>query len=324
MTATDERVSLRPATFDDIPLLAQWDLDPDVIGATTSEEGATIAFGGIDWHEELTADSPVSYHLIAEVNGRPIGAMQICDPHEEPTHYWGEVAPNLRAVDIWIGDPVDRGRGYGTDMMRLAHEVCFAQPTVEAIVIDPLVTNTRAIHFYEQLGYRRVHERAFEDDLCLVMRLTREQYRQDGAGRQRRPCTFCEIVAGRVPSTHVAESAHAIAIVDLRQAHAGHVLVMPREHLHDLRDADDATIADVMQLTARVSRAVSAAMPNDGISIWHSIGAGAHQEVPHLHVHIHPRTLDDDLLQVYGSPPPTPSRERLNAIGARIRALLDQ
>jgi hypothetical protein len=37
-------VSRRPATFDDIPLLVQWDLAPDVIGATTSEEHAPIAF----------------------------------------------------------------------------------------------------------------------------------------------------------------------------------------------------------------------------------------------------------------------------------------
>ena len=38
-------------------------------------------------------------------------------------------------------------------MMRLAHERCFADPTVTAIVIDPLASNTRAIAFYHRLGY---------------------------------------------------------------------------------------------------------------------------------------------------------------------------
>ena len=121
----------------------------------------------------------------------------------------------------------------------------------------------------------------------------------------------------------MAESTHALAIVDVRQAQAGHVIVLPREHVHDLRDADDATSADLMQLTARVARAVSLAMPNDGLSVWHSIGAGAHQEVPHLHVHVHPRTVGDDVLRVYASPPPTPARAELDAIGAQIRSALD-
>ncbi len=317
------RVSLRAATVHDAPLLHQWDLDPDVIGATTSEPDAHVAFGGLDWHEELRAQSPVSYYLIAEADGRAIGAMQVCDPREEPTHYWGDVRPNLRAVDIWIGAPGDRGRGFGAHMMRLAHTNCFADAAVDAIVIDPLVTNTRALRFYERLGYRRLHERMFGDDRCLVMQLTREQFLHDGAGADLRPCVFCEIVAGRVAATRVAASARSIAIVDLRQAHPGHVIVMPRAHLHDLRDADDATIADLMQLTARITRVVGAVMPNDGLSIWHSIGAGGHQEVPHLHVHVHPRVAGDDMLRVYAATPPTPPRATLEAIGVQLRAALE-
>jgi len=317
-----EQVLLRPATAHDAPLLHRWDLDPDVISATTSLPDAAIAFGGLDWHEELAAQSPVSYYLIAEVDGRAIGAMQICDPHLEPTHYWGEIRPNLRAVDIWIGEPDARGRGYGAEMMRLAHARCFSDPAVEAIVIDPLATNTRAIQFYERLGYRRLHTRMFDDDPCLVMQLTREQFLHEGAGMALRPCTFCEIIAGRTSVSRVAESKRSLAIVDLRQAHAGHVLVMPKAHMHDLREADDDTVADLMQLAARVARAVGTAMPNDGLSIWHSI-AGAHQEVPHLHVHVHPRVIGDDVLRVYASPPPTPPRATLEAIGAQIRAALE-
>lgn len=186
MNHQPQRVALRPATVNDAPLLHRWDLDPDVISATTSLPDAAIAFGGLDWHEELAAQSPVSYYLIAEVDGRAIGAMQICDPHLEPTHYWGEIRPNLRAVDIWIGDERHRGRGYGAEMMRLAHARCFADQAVEAIVIDPLVTNTRAIQFYERLGYRRLHTRMFDDDRCLVMQLTREQFLREGAGVDRR------------------------------------------------------------------------------------------------------------------------------------------
>ncbi len=63
---------------------------------------------------------------IAEVDGRPIGAMQLCDPYKEPTRYWGDIEPNLRALDIWIGEGDARGKGYGETMMRLAFARCLA------------------------------------------------------------------------------------------------------------------------------------------------------------------------------------------------------
>lgn len=169
---------LRRATLDDVPVLERWDTDPDVIAATTDDDATERAFGDLDWREELGQDSDVSYYLIAEVHDRPVGAMQICDPHVEPTHYWGDIEPNLRAIDIWIVAESDRNRGYGREMMRLAHESCFADPAVTAIVIDPLATNTRAVAFYQRLGYVTVGRRMFGDDDCLVLRLTRDAWRE--------------------------------------------------------------------------------------------------------------------------------------------------
>ncbi|MEQ1912873.1 MAG: GNAT family N-acetyltransferase [Vicinamibacterales bacterium] len=170
------RLCLRRATLEDVAVLEQWDADPDVIAATSDDESTERAFGGLDWREELSLDSEVSYHLIAEVDGRPVGAMQICDPHVEPTHYWGDISPNLRAVDIWIGAERDRNKGYGREMMRRAHDRCFADPDVTAIVIDPLASNTRAIAFYHRLGYVTVEPRCFGDDDCLVLTLTRDAW----------------------------------------------------------------------------------------------------------------------------------------------------
>ena len=105
---------------------------------------ATVAFDSPDWADEIASDSDVSYHLIAEVDRRPIGVVQICDPHLEPTHYWGEIEPGLRAIDIWIGADDDRGHGYGTSMMYQVHERCFTDPSVNAVLVDPLDSNVRA------------------------------------------------------------------------------------------------------------------------------------------------------------------------------------
>src|SRR4051794_22561256 len=107
---------LRGATVADVPTLERWDLEPHVISATTDDRDAQKAFGDHDWKVEIHHQSPVSYFVIAEVEGRAIGAMQIIDPHEEPTHYWGDISPNLRALDIWIGDAADHGKGHGETM----------------------------------------------------------------------------------------------------------------------------------------------------------------------------------------------------------------
>lgn len=175
-------VVLRPATLDDVPTLEAWDREPHVIACSSDRPNMEVAFDGIEWPEELAESSDVSFYRIAEVDGRPIGVMQVCDPHLEPTHYWGEIEPNLRAMDIWIGPADALNRGYGTQMMTLAIDDAFADPAVTAIVIDPLNTNVDAHRFYRRLGFEIMGRRMFDEDDCLVMRLERAGWE----GRSRR------------------------------------------------------------------------------------------------------------------------------------------
>jgi len=135
-------------------------------------------------------------------------------------------------------------------------------------------------------------------------------------------CAFCAIASGAAPASIVAEDARTIALLDLRQFHAGHVLVIPRRHIADIRALDDDTGTALIGAVSRMARAVDAAFPSDGLSVWHSAGEGANQEVPHLHFHIHPRRFGDDVLRVYPSPPPTPDRSTLDGWAASIRAHL--
>ena len=169
-------VTLRAATTADVAWFDLWDTDPDVITCSTDDPNANVAFEDTDWTEELATQDEHSEYLIAELDGRPIGAMQICDPHLEQSHYWGEIAPNLRAIDIWIGSPRDRGNGHGAEMMRQALARCFADSRVTTIVIDPLATNVRAHEFYQRLGFKPVARRTFGSDDCLVHELTRRDW----------------------------------------------------------------------------------------------------------------------------------------------------
>lgn len=174
---TRSKIVLRPMTSADVPLLDRWDQQPHVIYATSDDPDQTKAFGDTYWPDELARVGPDYQYYIAELRGRAIGALQIIDPHTEPTHYWGAIEPNLRAIDIWIGSADDLSHGYGTDMMRQAFRMCFADPSVTAIVIDPLTSNTRAHRFYQRLGFVAEDRRLFGDDDCLVHRLTRETWK---------------------------------------------------------------------------------------------------------------------------------------------------
>lgn len=61
-------------------------------------------------------------------------------------------------------------------MMQLALARCFADPSVTAVLVDPLVSNTRVHRFYERLGFQWVEHRQFGDDDCFVYRLNRENW----------------------------------------------------------------------------------------------------------------------------------------------------
>lgn len=162
-------IELRPATIGDLQMLRHWDEQPHVIAAGVDDDEWA-------WDQELLRDPDWREQLIAELDGRPIGVLQIIDPALEDSHYWGDVEPNLRALDIWIGEETDLGKGYGTEMMRLALARCFADPAVTAVLIDPLASNVRAHRFYERLGFRFLERRRFGDDDCFVYRMERGEY----------------------------------------------------------------------------------------------------------------------------------------------------
>jgi aminoglycoside 6'-N-acetyltransferase len=172
-------IRLRRATAADVATLEHWDTQPHVIAATGADDGA-------DWADEIATAEAVDWQeiLIAEHDRRPLGVVQVIDPERERTHYWGDCEPELRAIDIWIGEAADLGRGHGTVMMEQALARCFAPPEVRAVLIDPLESNGDAQRFYRRLGFVAVGPRRFGADDCLVMRLDRERWDATRRGGQ--------------------------------------------------------------------------------------------------------------------------------------------
>jgi aminoglycoside 6'-N-acetyltransferase len=161
-------MELRPATPNDLEVLRCWDEPPHVVAADPHDDWA--------WEVELERSPGWREQLMAEVDGRPVGFLQLIDPALEESRYWGDIPSGLRAIDIWIGEEADLGKGYGTEMRRLALARCFKDPAVSAVLIDPLASNVRTHRFCERLGFQFVERRRFGEDECFVYRLERSSY----------------------------------------------------------------------------------------------------------------------------------------------------
>jgi len=100
-------------------------------------------------------------------------------------------------------------------------------------------------------------------------------------------CIFCQIVAGKVPSTIVAESDHAVAFRDVAPHAPVHVLVVPRNHVDSadhLTNEDAAVVGELVLLAQRVAEIEG--VRESGYRLVMNVGPDALMSVPHLHLHV--------------------------------------
>ena len=99
---------------------------------------------------------------------------------------------------------------------------------------------------------------------------------------------FAKILRGEIPSTRVYEDESAIAFHDINPQAPTHILVIPRGPYVSWDDfsarASDAEIAGFVRAVGTVARDMGLVAP--GYRLLANIGIDAHQEVPHLHVHL--------------------------------------
>jgi diadenosine tetraphosphate (Ap4A) HIT family hydrolase len=99
---------------------------------------------------------------------------------------------------------------------------------------------------------------------------------------------FARILRGEIPSKRVYEDDWAIAFHDINPQAPVHVLVIPRGSYRSWADfsakAPDAEIAGFVRAVGTVARDLGLEEP--GYRLLANAGVNAHQEVPHLHVHL--------------------------------------
>lgn len=99
---------------------------------------------------------------------------------------------------------------------------------------------------------------------------------------------FAKILRDEIPSKRVYEDDYAVAFHDINAQAPTHILVIPRGRYVSWDDftanANDAEISGYIRAVGHVARAAGLVEP--GYRLLANTGMDAHQEVPHLHVHI--------------------------------------
>lgn len=135
---------------------------------------------------------------------------------------------------------------------------------------------------------------------------------------------FAKILRGEIPSHRLYEDDRCVVILDIFPVNLGHLLVIPKVPAVIVTELDEALVAHLMAVGARVSKALRKAVPCEGVNFWISDGATAGQEVPHVHLHVIPRFSGDGFGWRVGPQNRQPQApETLEATLTAVKAALD-
>ena len=133
-------------------------------------------------------------------------------------------------------------------------------------------------------------------------------------------CVFCAIVSGDTPAHIVLDEHDIVGFLDTRPVFPGHVLVVPRRHVDTMLDLDDHGVTGLFVAARRVAAGVEAGLGSGGT--WVSVNNRVSQSVPHVHIHVVPRTKGDGLRGFFWPRARYPSDDDAAAIAAKLRAAI--
>jgi histidine triad (HIT) family protein len=133
---------------------------------------------------------------------------------------------------------------------------------------------------------------------------------------------FCDIIAGTIPAHFVMADEHVVAFLDARPVFKGHVLVAPRDHVETLADLPVPAVGPYFVRVQRISAVMPAALGCQGTFVAENNVVS--QSVPHLHVHVVPRTKGDGLRGFFWPRQKYASDEEAAGYASRLRAALGE
>jgi aminoglycoside 6'-N-acetyltransferase len=170
--------AFRPLATGDLPLLHRWLTNPAVY-RWYGGSAPSFAEVAAKYAPRTAGHSPTRPFLILRA-GAPIGYIQTYRVAAYPEYaaLAGDGAAGAAAIDLFIGEDAQRGRGLGAAILRaFLRAVVFADPAITHCFIDPHPDNTVAIRAYARAGFRPIRrcDPPPPAEPCLLMRLDRAE-----------------------------------------------------------------------------------------------------------------------------------------------------
>ncbi len=135
-------------------------------------------------------------------------------------------------------------------------------------------------------GYPRLTPWALFLHRYAVLNFKVGKNRQPRTENRNMACIFCNIIRGEMASKKVYEDDRAYAFEDIRPQAPTHVLIIPKKHIVDVKNAkpeDEADIGHLFLVAAKLARERGI---EDGYRTVFNVGPRAGQSVFHLHLHL--------------------------------------
>ena len=104
-------------------------------------------------------------------------------------------------------------------------------------------------------------------------------------------CIFCKIISGDIKSKFLKETEYSVSFLDAFPLAKGHVLVISKNHHQKIQDMSMQENADLFSLVHDMVSNVDNITGSTLVAIHNGEDAG--QEIPHVHVHLVPRSKND-------------------------------
>jgi len=150
-------VSIRKMQHTDYEIMSQWLSTKEVLEFYGNVNAPFTLQQVKDKYEpRVNGEIPVVPYIV-ELDDKPIGFMQRYLIDDEQKEAWGYPADFIIfGIDQFIGYPELFNKGVGTKMIKLFIEDIARDKEVNRIILDPEMSNIRAIRVYEKCGFQKV------------------------------------------------------------------------------------------------------------------------------------------------------------------------
>jgi len=149
-----ERLTLRPLTEVDWPILLQWNSDPEVLYYSEGDDVQAYSLEEIQAIYRSVSQNALCFMI--EIEGRPVGEcwLQRMNLERILSQYPGY---DLRRIDLLIGEKSLWGQGIGTEAIRLLTELAFNREGADYVfAVDIADYNPRSRRAFQKNDYRMV------------------------------------------------------------------------------------------------------------------------------------------------------------------------